>query len=224
MAPKNDEYMNLVLASTSPRRREIMDALNLTPKCVVPVGDESPPRTGESPQEYVLRLSLDKARSVVEKVGAAMVLGADTVVVLDGEILGKPVHMADATRMLRMLRGRTHKVFTGVAALDTRTGRSEVAVCESRVTIRTFSDPELLAYIALEISLDKAGAYAVQDKCAGLAEVVEGCYLNVVGLPLCEVITLLERFPTNTQLRSGWQPPTECVDCVLAERIEVHTT
>ena len=90
--------------------------------------------------------------------------------------------------------------------------------------MRYLSDYEIRKYVESGAPMDKAGAYAVQDKCAGLAEVVEGCYLNVVGLPLCEVITLLERFPTNTQLRSGWQPPTECVDCALSERIEVHTT
>ena len=216
-------YMRLVLASTSPRRREIVEALDPMPECVSPVGDESPPRPGESPEEYVLRLSLDKARGVAEMAGTATVLGADTVVALDGEILGKPVDLADATRMLRMLSGRVHSVVTGVAALDTRTGRSAAVACESRVTIRPLSETELLAYVASESPLDKAGAYAVQDKRAGLAEAVEGCYLNVVGLPLCEVISLLERFPAHAQLRSGWRPPPECVDCALALGREAAT-
>lgn len=215
--------MRLVLASTSPRRREIVEALDPAPACVAPAGDESPPRPGELPEDYVLRLSLDKARGVADMAGTATVLGADTVVALDGEILGKPVDIADATRMLRMLRGRTHNVFTGVAALETQTGRSAVAVRETRVTIRPLSDDELLGYIALESPLDKAGAYAVQDKRAGLAEAVEGCYLNVVGLPLCEVMTLLDRFPTDTQLRNGWRPPPECVDCALSQRREART-
>ena len=216
--------MRLVLASTSPRRREIVEALDPTPGCVAPAGDESPPRPGEWPEDYMLRLSLDKARSVVDIAGTATVLGADTVVAIDGEILGKPVDVADATRMLKMLRGRTHSVVTGVAALDTQTGRSAAASRESRVTIRPLSDDELHGYIARESPLDKAGAYAVQDKRAGLAEAVEGCYLNVVGLPLCEVITLLDRFPTDTTLRDGWQPPSECVDCDLAERREARTS
>jgi septum formation protein len=215
--------MRLVLASTSPRRREIVGALDPAPECFAPAGDESPPRPGESPEAYVLRLSLDKVKGVADTARTATVLGADTVVVLDGEILGKPVDVADATRMLRMLRGRTHSVFTGVAALDTQTGRSAVVSRESRVTIRPLSDDELLGYIARESPLDKAGAYAVQDKRAGLAEAVEGCYLNVVGLPLCEVMTLLDRFPTGTQLRNGWQPPSECVDCALSQRGEAHT-
>jgi len=215
--------MHLVLASTSPRRREIVEALDPAPECIAPAGDESPPRPGESPEEYVLRLSLDKARGVADTTGTATVLGADTVVALDGEILGKPIDVADATRMLRMLRGRTHSVFTGVAALDTQTGRSEAAARESRVTIRPLLDAELLDYIALENPLDKAGAYAVQDKRAGLAEAVEGCYLNVVGLPLCDVITLLERFSAPVQLRSGWKPPPECVDCALLGQREART-
>jgi septum formation protein len=215
--------MRLVLASTSPRRREIVEALGPAPECVSPAGDESPPWPGESPEDYVLRLSLDKAKSVADTIGPATVLGADTVVVLDNEILGKPVDVADATRMLRMLEGRTHSVFTGVAALDTQTGRSAVASRESRVTIRPLSDDELRGYIAQESPLDKAGAYAVQDKHAGLAEAVEGCYLNVVGLPLCEVMILLDRFPTGTQLRNSWQPPSECVDCDLSQRREAPT-
>ena len=215
--------MRLVLASTSPRRREIIEALDPTPECVAPVGDESPPRPGELPEEYVLRLSLDKARSVTDGVGAATVLGADTVVAVDGEILGKPVDMDDATRMLRLLSGRAHSVFTGVAALEADTGQSAAIACQSRVTIRPLSDAELLDYIALENPMDKAGSYAVQDKSAGLAESVDGCYLNVVGLPLCEVMTLLDRFAAPSQLRSGWRPPPECVDCVLSQRLEAHT-
>lgn len=215
--------MRLVLASTSPRRREIVEALDPTPECVAPVGDESPPRPGELPEEYVLRLSLDKARSVAVGVGTATVLGADTVVAVDGEILGKPVDVDDATRMLRLLRGRTHSVFTGVAALDTETGQSAIAACESRVTIRPLSDAELVDYIVIENPMDKSGAYAVQDKSAGLAESVDGCYLNVVGLPLCEVMTVLDGFFARSQLRSGWRPPPECVDCVLSQRLEAQT-
>lgn len=216
--------MRLVLGSTSPRRREIVEALDPTPEYVAPVGDESPPRPGESPEDYVLRLSLDKARSVGDIAGTATVLGADTVVAIDGEILGKPVDVADATRMLRMLEGRTHSVVTGVAALDTQTGRSAVVARESRVTIRPLSDDELHDYIARESPLDKAGAYAVQDKRASLAEAIAGCYLNIVGLPLCEVMTLLDRFPTDTKLRNGWRPPSECVDCDLSVRREAHTS
>lgn len=215
--------MRLVLASTSPRRREIVEALDPTPECIAPVGDESPPRPGELPEEYVLRLSLDKARSVADGVGTATVLGADTVVAIDGEILGKPVDVDDATRMLRLLRGRTHSVFTGVAALGTETGKSAAVACESRVTIRPLSDAELLNYIAFENPMDKAGAYAVQDKSAGLAESVDGCYLNVVGLPLCEVMTLLDGFSAHSRLRSDWRPPPECVDCALSQRLEAHT-
>ena len=215
--------MRLVLASTSPRRREIIEALDPTPECVAPVGDESPPRPGELPEEYVLRLSLDKARSVADGVDTATVLGADTVVAVDGEILGKPVDVDDAIRMLRLLRGRAHSVFTGVAVLDAQTGKSAAVACQSRVTIRPLSDAELFDYIALENPMDKAGAYAVQDKSASLAELVDGCYLNVVGFPLCEAMALLAGFSARPQLRSGWQPPFECVDCVLSQRLEAHT-
>ena len=115
----------------------------------------------------------------------------DIVASLRAEILGKPVDVVDATRMLKMLRGRTHSVVTGVAAVDTQTGRSAVASRESRVTIRPLSDDELLGYIAQESPLDKAGAYAVQDLELRPAEWWKGCYSNIVGLPLCRLLEML---------------------------------
>ena len=145
----------------------------------------------------------------------------DTVVVMDGEILGKPAGAEDATRMLRQLRGRSHSVVSGVTALDGASGRWLASARESRVTMREYSDQELAAYVASGGPFDKAGAYAVQDVDFHPASHVEGCYLNVVGLPLCEVATLLARLPTQARLRSDWTPPTQCVDCPLSQRTEV---
>ena len=139
-------------------------------------------------------VALDKARAVARQwtAGPAVVLGADTEVVLDGQYLGKPRDAADAARMLRELSGRAHEVVTGVALVEVPRGREETAAVTTRVTMTEASDAEIAAYVATGEPLDKAGAYAVQGLGARLVARVDGCFTNVVGLPVETTRRLLE--------------------------------
>jgi septum formation protein len=142
----------------------------------------------------VARLALQKARAVAARRGAGIVLGADTVVVVDGQALGKPSSSSDAAAMLRRLRGRVHEVTTGVAVVDAATGREAVRTVTSRVAMRPYSDAEIDAYVATGEPLDKAGAYAIQGAGGTLVAGLEGSRTNVVGLPLSATAALLELF------------------------------
>ena len=181
--------MSLVLASSSPRRRAILEALGLRFR-VVPSTAEEIGTEGERPDATAQRLARDKAREVASR-EAGFVLGADTVVVVDGEVLGKPEDPVDAARMLRLLGGRWHEVITGVAVVR---GELEDAMCvTTRVRFCELSEARISRYVATGEGVDKAGAYAVQAVGAGLVTRVEGSYSNVVGLPAAETIDLLER-------------------------------
>lgn len=125
---------------------------------------------------------------------SALIIGADTNVALDGELLGKPVNAADARRMLRALRGRTHQVNSGVCILDARTGKEIVDTHTAMVTMRDYSDAEIEAYIATGDPVDKAGAYAIQHSLFRPVAVMEGCYTGVMGLSVCRLIQLLAEF------------------------------
>lgn len=185
----------LILASASPRRRELLAQAGFTFE-VHPAHVNEDPRPGEDPIGYVVRLARDKAESVfaeISSMGPAapqMVLGADTTVTLDGHILAKPADTTEADRMLRMLSGRTHRVITGVAVATE--SRTEVAAEVTGVQFLTLSDEEIAAYIATGEPMDKAGAYGIQGYAAKWIPRVEGCYFNVVGLPLALVATMLE--------------------------------
>ena len=141
-------------------------------------------------------VALDKARAVAREWtgGPAAVLGADTEVVLDGRYLGKPRDAADAARMLRELSGRTHEVVTGLALVDTLSGREETLAVTTRVTMVAAGAEEIAAYVATGEPLDKAGAYAIQGQGARLVSRVDGCFTNVVGLPVETTRRLLERW------------------------------
>ncbi|MBI3732142.1 MAG: septum formation protein Maf [Chloroflexi bacterium] len=189
--------MNLILASSSPRRREILSYLSIPFEvCSAPV-DETP-RPHEPPREMVMRLSRLKAEAAMRSCPAAdtLVLAADTTVALDGENIGKPTDGAEARAMLKRLRGRAHQVFTAVtfapAPFDAR--GLWVALCETRVHMRPYADADIEDYLATGEPFDKAGAYAIQDSAFHPVERIEGCYLNVMGLPLCEVIRGLQGF------------------------------
>ncbi|MGH9591118.1 MAG: Maf family protein [Terracidiphilus sp.] len=190
----------LVLASASPRRRELLAQAGYTFE-VRPANVPEDPRPGEEPVVYVVRLAREKAEAVYRELagrhdaetvdaGELAVLGADTTVVVDGEILGKPKDAADATRMLRMLSGRTHRVITGVA-LATAEG-TEVAAEATAVRFVTVPEEEIAAYVGTGEPMDKAGAYAIQGRAARWIPRIEGCYFNVVGLPLALVTAMLE--------------------------------
>ena len=203
----------LVLASQSPRRKEILSALDCPFQVVqsdLPEGDF---RKGQDPKEEAQHLALMKAREVVGMVPNALVLGADTVVVLNGRVMGKPKDESEAAQMLAGLRGRKHQVVTGMAVVDGVTGKSTLACKETTVLMRDYSDNEIRAYVSSGKALDKAGAYGIQDAEFRPAASIEGCYLNVVGLPLCEAVSFLETFDVPTGPRPGWNPPPECVDC-----------
>ncbi|MDR3741659.1 MAG: Maf family protein [Terracidiphilus sp.] len=181
----------LILASASPRRRELLAQAGFT-FTVQPADIPEDPVDGEDPLAYVVRLARQKAQAVYDAVGdrAAVVLGADTTVTLDGHILGKPTDAEDAARMLRMLSGRTHRVITGVAVVTAEAVESAAEV--TAVRFLTLSDAEIEAYIATGEPMDKAGAYGIQGRAARWIPRVEGCYFNVVGLPLALVGTMLE--------------------------------
>jgi septum formation protein len=174
----------LVLASASPRRYDLLRAAGLS--CTVdPACTDESVRMGETPDTYARRVALEKARAVCGRHPDEWVLGADTVVVIEGEILGKPVNADDAARMLRLLSGRTHEVLTGVAL---RRGDCEVSHVEAtRVRFGAVGEHEIAWYVASGEPMDKAGAYAVQGLASRFVEVIEGSYSNVVGLPVAQV-------------------------------------
>jgi septum formation protein len=181
----------LILASASPRRRELLAQAGFTFE-VRPAHVNEDPRADEDPIAYVVRLARDKAQAVFNELNdpEIVVLGADTTVTLDGHILAKPENAADAARMLRLLSGRTHRVITGVA-VATASG-TQVAAEVTGVQFLTLSDEEIAAYIATGEPMDKAGAYGIQGYAAKWIPRVQGCYFNVVGLPLALVSTMLE--------------------------------
>ena len=188
--------MRLVLASASPRRRELLTQagfrFDISPAHIPE--DVSP---GEDPIAYVTRLAREKAEAVYRALadqhaacGPVAVLGADTTVTIDGEILAKPEDAADAARMLRRLSGRTHRVITGVAVVTA--ARTEVAAEVTAVKFLSVNDEEIAAYVATGEPMDKAGAYAIQGHAAIWIPRIEGCYFNVVGLPLALVSQMLQ--------------------------------
>ncbi len=186
----------LVLASASPRRRELLTQAGFTFRVHAAQVNEEP-LPGEEPLAYVTRLAREKAEAVFGELSVAApgdsslsVLGADTTVTVDGKILGKPEDDADAARMLRLLSGRSHRVITGVAVVTA--AATEIAAEVTAVQFLTLSDEEIAAYVATGEPMDKAGAYAIQGRAARWIPRIEGCYFNVVGLPLALVTHLLE--------------------------------
>jgi len=180
----------LVLASQSPRRKELLQVLGVPFSIVVPLTDESP-RAGESPEDYVVRVARDKARDVASRVNRSIVLSADTVVTLDGEILGKPRDRADAIRMLTRLSGREHQVFTGVCVINQLNDQMREGLEKTAVSFRKLSAREIEDYIERENVMDKAGAYAIQGFASVFIPRISGSYSNVMGLPLALVYDFL---------------------------------
>jgi septum formation protein len=197
--------ISLVLASSSPRRRELLAQLGL-PFRVIPLDIPEHPHPGESPEGLARRLALAKARAGARQIGRenALVIGADTVVADRGRPLGKPATPLEAERMLHALRGRTHVVISGVAVVSAMTGRAVVDSAVTRVHLRAMSNEEVSAYIASGDPFDKAGAYAIQNTAFQPVEWINGCYTNVVGLPLCTLAEALARF--GVTLPAAWRP------------------
>jgi len=190
--------MKLILASSSLRRAEILANAGLPFKVLTSPVDESP-FPGEAPAALVQRLANAKADIVTARaVGPAIVLGADTEVVLDDKILGKPRSTEDARRMLQQLYGRTHSVLTGVALIRLPDGERRQFVESTLVHFRPITEEELSSYLATGEPYDKAGAYGIQGPAGRYIPRIEGCYFNVVGLPLSRVLTELHSL--------GWSP------------------
>ncbi len=182
----------LILASRSPRRRELMALLGL-PFEVWPVDVPEEQLPGEPPAAVPERLSREKARAAAEQVGEGIVVAADTVVVHRGAILGKPRDPDEARAMLRRLRGERHRVLTGVTVMDAALGKQITELCETLVWLRAMSDEEIAAYVASGDPLDKAAAYAIQNATFAPVGRVVGCPANVMGLPMCHVVRNLRR-------------------------------
>ena len=205
----------LILASASPRRRQLIRALDIPARIVGSGDDEDAPRPGEPAQSYVQRLALAKARhaAAAPDTRSALILGADTAVAIDNAILGKPVDQAHAARMLKLLRGRPHRVVSGIALIDAAAGKRSTAARATTVHMRPYADAEIAAYIASGEPYDKAGAYAAQDTAFNPASRIDGCYLNVIGLPLCDVLRLLADFGAPARIKPDWRIPDGCPDC-----------
>ncbi len=183
--------MQIFLASTSPRRRELLGLLGL-PFLIVPptCGETLSPHL--SPSEQTRQLARDKAQSVASQHLKDLVVGSDTVIEIDGRLLGKPENMQEAETMLRQLRGRCHQVHTGVAIIQQATKVSINFVETAQVWIKSFDEQALKTYLATAESLGKAGAYSIQEEGAQLIEKIEGDYPTIVGLPLWRTAKALE--------------------------------
>ncbi len=189
----------IVLASASPRRKELLTRIGLE-ITVIPADVDESVLPDETPEAHVERLSLAKARAVAARsdIAGRWFIGSDTVVVRDDAILGKPVDNNDAAGMLRSLAGRSHRVVSGYAVVDREKNVHEATAVTTRVTFRELTDAEIAGYIATGEPDDKAGAYGIQGIGACLVSSIDGSYTNVVGLPLCEVVETLEQMGAAT--------------------------
>lgn len=181
---------SIVLASASPRRSELLESAGIAFR-VVPADIDEDPLPEEEPIDHVRRLAEGKARAAAALTVGRFFLGADTIVLCEGEIMGKPKDHADAERMLKKLSGVSHDVVTGFAIYDRERNGAVVAAVRTKVYFKHLRDEEIQAYIATGCPFDKAGGYAIQGGAAHMVQKIEGSYTNVVGLPLCEVVEAL---------------------------------
>ncbi|MCK4548145.1 MAG: septum formation protein Maf [Candidatus Eisenbacteria sp.] len=186
----------LILASSSPRRRVLLESVGALAEVRIPGIAESIEVT-ECPDELARRLSRAKAEPVADGLSRGIVLGADTLVVLDGELMGKPRSRDEARSMLTRLGGRTHQVVTGITLVDAETGRSVSAHATTDVTFRPISEAEINAYLETGEPFDKAGAYGAQGRAGLFISSVNGCFYNVVGLPLALLVATLDELLGN---------------------------
>jgi septum formation protein len=192
----------IVLASASPRRREILELSGLRFRVDTSRYEETLDHT-VNPHNLAKRLSLEKARAVAGKYKDALIIAADTFIVFKGKLLGKPHTPEEARNMLTMLNGKSHSVITGYTILDTGAGQKITRSIETKVWFKNASAQELDAYVATREPIGKAGAYAIQGCGAMIVKKIEGDYLNVVGLPLFDLADSLKKFGIN--LLSGWR-------------------
>ena len=207
----------LILASRSPRRRDLLAHLGVPFRVVAPeVEEDAAPASSGKPEELAEALAMAKADAVARDEEEGIVIAADTIVV-DGEaILGKPADGAEAAATLRGLRGRTHRVITGLAVVDAGSGQRTASHVVTAVRMRHYSDAEIAAYVARGEPLDKAGAYAIQDEPFHPVASYDGCYCNVVGLPLKALLSLLRRAGLDIRPNSLEDLPAQCGTCPIA--------
>ncbi len=194
----------LILASESPRRNELLKQMGLDFE-VVPSNVPEDFVQAESPQEHVMRLAEAKAREVANRYPEYWVIAADTIVCIDGSILGKPTGRDEAVEMLRRLSGREHRVWTGFSVLHSGKGESDKEVVQTTVRMKTLTAAEIEWYVHTGEPLDKAGGYAIQGIGSFMVESIRGSYTNVVGLPLCELIQMLTRMGAIRISERGFQ-------------------
>jgi septum formation protein len=190
----------LVLASTSPRRIRLLRQIGINPE-VIPSSVEERFVESLTPEDNARLLAQAKARDVGAKISEGIIIGADTVVVLDGQVLGKPQDAEDAVRMLTMLSGHTHRVITAFSLLDKPSNKQVTDAEETLVTFRSLSDEEIERYVAGGSPFDKAGAYGIQDDYGAVfVSRIEGCFYNVVGFPLARFHMTMQRFLSEIQV------------------------
>jgi len=197
--------MKFILASSSPRRRELLASIGVDFD-VMPSNVPEVHRDGEAPEEYVARLSRDKANALSRAHPSRWVIAADTTVFLGDRLLEKPVDGADAARMLATIAGQTHFVYTGVTLEHTASGYRETRVAETEVRMLPLSSSDIEWYVGTGEPLDKAGAYAAQGVGAVFIDSIHGSYSNVVGLPLATLFQMLRRAGIDPLQRSGEKP------------------
>jgi len=194
MPPSNtNKEKTIILASNSPRRRDLLRQIGVD-FTIDPADVDERVLPNETPEGYALRVALDKARVAAARAGAGIVIAADTIVVLENEILGKPADARDAERMLTMLSGKVHRVITGLAVMDAATGKTLSRASVTRVWFRSLAPREIASYAATGEPRDKAGAYGIQERGALFVDRIDGCYYNVVGLPLSLLGEMLRAF------------------------------
>jgi MAF protein len=204
---------HFVLASASPRRRELLSLFEL-PFDIRPTHIDETPQPDESPESYVKRIAKEKADSLIANhklqkeviSNWGVVIAADTTVILDGEILGKPTNAAEAVEMLKKLRGRTHQVCTAITLINLETDETIHEFCSSDVPMRDYSNEEIAAYVASGDPMDKAGAYAIQHNGFHPVENFSQCYASVMGLPLCHLTRALRKFKVQLSV----DVPSKC--------------
>jgi septum formation protein len=181
----------LVLASASPRRKQMLQDLGVRFSVAPGVFSEPPHTQGQPPWVYVRNNAEGKAKSAARKVKNALIIGADTVVVYRGRVLGKPGSLQAAFDYLHLLNGKTHAVYTGLCVFDVSDGSCLCGYEKTRVTFRKLTEPEIRAYLGRINPLDKAGAYAIQGEGALIVEAIAGCYYNVMGFPIARLEQML---------------------------------
>lgn len=194
-----NRHQALYLASISPRRREILKRLGIKYKILIPKLVENSGKFFTSPTKYAMRLAKMKVESVKHQVHNGIIIGMDTIVVFDKEILGKPKNQKSANQMIKQLSGKTHKVITGIYLLRLPAGKSVEGYETTKVKFRKLTKLEIDQYVKTQEPYDKAGAYGIQGQAGLFVESINGCYMNVVGFPVAKFIKLLKRLVRSSR-------------------------